>query len=119
MKRDMELVKAFLLAIEGSEGQVEDLKKWSLEERSYHVALLLDASFVLGNTANDADGRPQGYFISRMTWAGHEFLDALRDDTIWKKAKEHVLKPGASWTFDVLKEWAKHEIKERLGLPVA
>jgi hypothetical protein len=41
----------------------------------------------------------------------------MRDDTVWKKAKEHVLKPGASWTFDILKEWLKAEAKSRLGLP--
>lgn len=118
MKRDMELVRLILLAVEGSEDAVAKSKERSIEERAYHVALLLDAGFIVGTTANDADGHPNGYVVTRMTWARHEFLDALRDDTIWKKAKEHVLKPGASWTFDILKEWAKHEIKGRLGLPL-
>jgi hypothetical protein len=42
----------------------------------------------------------------------------MRDDTIWKKAKEQVLKPGASWSFEILKEWAKHELKQKFGLPM-
>jgi hypothetical protein len=114
----MELVRLILLAVEGSEDAAAKSQERSTEERAYHVALLLDAGFIIGKTTNNADGHPNGYFVTRMTWTGHEFLDALRDETIWKKAKEHVLKPGASWTFDILKEWAKQEIKERLGLPI-
>jgi len=41
----------------------------------------------------------------------------MRDDTLWKQAKEHVLIPGASWTFEILKDWAKYEIKTKLGIP--
>jgi hypothetical protein len=117
MKRDMDLVRLILLAIEGSQEAATKSKERTLEERAYHVALLLDAGFLVGKTTNDANGHPNGYVVTRMTWIGHEFLDALRDDTLWKKAKEYVLKPGASWTFEILKEWSKHEIKERLGLP--
>lgn len=118
MKRDMELVRLILQAVEGSEEATTKSKEHSLEERSYHIALLLDAGLLVGRVHTDGDGKPLGYFISRMTWAGHDFLDAMRDDTIWKKAREHVLKSGASWTFDLLKEWAKHEIQQKLGLPV-
>ena len=57
------------------------------------------------------------YFVHRLTWPGHEFLAATRDETVWKRVTERVLKGGASWTFDIVKEWAKHEFKTRLGLP--
>jgi hypothetical protein len=40
--------------------------------------------------------------LHRLTWEGHEFLDATRDSKVWKLAKEKVLKPGASWTFSLL-----------------
>jgi len=45
---------------------------------------------------------------------GNEFVDAMRDDTLWKKAKDSVIKPGASWTVKLLFEWLKTEIKQRL-----
>ena len=56
-----------------------------------------------------------------LTWAGHDFLDAMRDDTIWKKAKEKVLAPtgkeivGAS--FAVLLGWLRYEAAQKLGIP--
>jgi hypothetical protein len=56
-----------------------------------------------------------------MTWAGHDFLDAARDVSIWNKAKEHVLKPGFSWSFSILTEFLRMEAQKRLemafGLP--
>jgi hypothetical protein len=78
----------------------------------------MDAGLVVG-VVSGTDKDPSRYMIHRLTWQGHEFLQSMRDETIWKKAKEHVLKPGASWTFEILKEWAKAELKERLGIPPA
>jgi hypothetical protein len=51
-----------------------------------------------------------------MTWAGHDFLDAARDETLWNKAKVKFVKPGASFTFELVKEWLKAEMKKRVGL---
>jgi hypothetical protein len=59
--------------------------------------------------------------ILRLTWQGHDFLDAARNDTIWSKAKEKFLKPGISWTFsivfDFLKAEAHRQIASALGRP--
>ncbi len=69
---------------------------------------------VLGSEYLDQD-EPGDVTVQRLTWAGCEFADAARSDTLWKKAKEQVIKPGASFTFDLLKEWLKAEIAQ--GLP--
>jgi len=53
--------------------------------------------------------------VERLTWAGCEFADAVRSDTLWAKAKKEVIKPGISFTFDILKEWLKAEITQ--GFP--
>jgi len=55
--------------------------------------------------------------VFRLTWNGQDFADAATDDTIWKKAKEKVLQPASSWTFALLLEYLKAEIKAKLGLP--
>lgn len=117
MKRNMDLIRLLLMRSEGDEAAQEACEKYSFEERGYHVQLMLDAGLVEGETIRGADGEFAGAAVSRLTWAGHDFLETMRDDTLWRKAKEHVLKPGASWSFDILKEWAKHEIKEKLGIP--
>lgn len=57
---------------------------------------------------------------TRLTWLGHEFLDAARDDGRWEKAKSAISKVGG-WSFEVVKhilvELAKDAIKSSLGLP--
>jgi len=116
MKRDMELIR--LLLIEQETGAKPDgLASYPEGEQIYNLQLMEDAKLVVADFILDGEGAARAAVIHRLTWAGHDFLDATRDSTIWKKAKEHVLKPGASWTFDILKEWAKHEIKQRLGMP--
>jgi hypothetical protein len=79
-----------------------------------------DAGLIEAAIAKGPDGSPAGAVIIRMTWAGHDFLDAARDDTVWRKAKDNVLKPGVSWTFDLLKQTLKALAQQqlaRIGLP--
>lgn len=114
----MDLVRLLLLRSEGDKDAEHDCEKFSVQERAYHVQLLIDAGLVEGTARRDAKGDFTGAVVSRLTWAGHDFLQSIRDDTLWKKAREHVLKPGASWTFDILKEWARHELRQRLSLPL-
>src|SRR4051812_15459275 len=116
MKRDMELVRLLLLEQEAGEAPPE-LSSYSDDDKIYNLQLMQDAKLVVAHFISDAEGEAKGAIVQRLSWAGHDFLDATRDSKIWQKAKEHVLKPGASWTFDILKEWAKHEIKQKLGMP--
>ena len=53
------------------------------------------------------------YTTSRKV--AEHFASAIDNDTLWRRAKENVIKPAGSWTFDVLKEWLKAEIVQ--GLP--
>lgn len=45
-----------------------------------------------------------------LSWKGQEFLDTIRDDSIWKKTKE---KAGSA-SFDVLAAVAKAVLKDRI-----
>ena len=51
-----------------------------------------------------------------MTWEGHEFADAARDETRWKKAMGIVEEKGGAVTLDVLKELLLHLARMGLGL---
>lgn len=53
--------------------------------------------------------------IWRLTWAGCDFAAAVRNDTLWTKAKDVVIKPSSSWTFGVLLDWLKGQIVEQIG----
>lgn len=52
-----------------------------------------------------------------MTWFGHEFLDAARNETVWKKAEERIKKSGVEVTVSILQDLLKELLKQSLGLP--
>ena len=57
----------------------------------------------------------------RITWAGHEFLDTVRDPEIWRKTKNGADQLG-SWTIKILADMASGYVRakaQELGLPLA
>lgn len=116
MKRDMDLIRLLLLQTEGEEPK-PDLSRYTQAQVLYHSALLIEAKLVHGSTIEDGDGEIATTITSRLTWAGHEFLDAARNDTIWKKAGEKIIHSGVQVTVSVLEELLKKLLKESLGLP--
>lgn len=116
MKRDTNLIRLLLLETEGEEPQ-PDLADFTEEQRVYHAALLIEAGLIDGVIRKDANGLPSGTVRLRLTWAGHEFLDAARDNKIWKKASEKIKQSGVQVTVSVLEELLKKLLKDSLGLP--
>ena len=115
MKRDMDTMRQLLRAVEAlpaGESLTEldniDWQDFAQYARWLHEAGLVEASF----TSTNADTAAE---IDRLTWEGCDMLDAMRSDTIWAKVKEAILKPGRSFTADLLKELLKAEISQ--GLP--
>jgi len=104
MKRDMDLVRQILLETEKipflASGQVyePEIEGYSHEEISYHVKLLQEAGYV------QAMGGDAYWVIQSLTWEGHEFLEASKDDTRWNKAKSIMKDKGGGMVFDVLKQ---------------
>jgi len=59
----------------------------SFDQIDYHLGLLRKQGFL------DCPGEPMlsGKFPFRgLTWAGHDFLDSIRDDDVWRKTKTHA-----------------------------
>ena len=115
MKRDMDIIRAVLMTAEDDDRK--HLANVDAQLIGFHVQLCIDAGFIEGKVITDFNGRTltyQRWGIMRLTWHGADALDAMRDDTVWSKAKDHVLKPAASWTFSLLLEWLKEEAKRRI-----
>ena len=120
MKRGMELIRKILLSAEASEYQGGEPyeRYWAQTvDEAYQIFLMVDADLVEADTER-TNTIPTGASIIRLTWAGHDFLDASRDNKIWKLAMEKVIRPGASFTFSLLVDWLKQEAQRRLlGTP--
>lgn len=121
MKRDMDLIRKILFEIEksaytGSYIDV-DIEGYKRNEVDYHVSLLYEAKLIRGNH-NPSREKPSGVDILSLTWDGHEFLDAARDEGIWAKSKQRIKDEGIGLTFSLLKELLIHLARERIfGAP--
>jgi hypothetical protein len=51
----------------------------------------------------------------RLTWEGHEFLAAARDESIWKKAKAKVTAAAGDVPIAILKELLMQTLRSQLG----
>ena len=119
MKRDLDLIRDLLLFIEENvEFQSTDWHfKYDhkdpkavgyalklMRERGLIESLVVEDS---GTTYEDA------HHDVVITWEGHDFLDTVRDDEIWKKTKEGV-KAGGGFSFDIMKALSKGLIKKKI-----
>jgi hypothetical protein len=119
MKRDMDLIREILLYRE-SDGDHKIPNDYNDEQIAYHVQLLIDEGLVEGNVIWQHLGErqvPSGYFITRLTMSGHDFLDASRENKVWEKAKGTFKEKGVGWTIDVLKAVCIQIVKSHVGLP--
>jgi hypothetical protein len=117
MKRDMDLIRLLLLQAEADKEAREKLKAYDQKEVMYNAALLIDHGLAMGVVMRHGFNEVVRADIDCLTWEGHDFLDAARDNTLWRKAKAKVMKPGAAFTFEIVKEFLKAELRTHLGLP--
>lgn len=112
----MDLCRDILLQAEADEEQPLPAK-WTEKQVLYHVGLLVEGGLLDASVIEDGGGNVESAYIKKPTWLGHEYLDAMRDSTVWNKAKEAILKKGSSWTFDLLKDVLAQVIANQIGLP--
>ena len=95
MKRNWDTIREILIRLEDMPPekdclQLADFLSDRAYEFSYHVELLIEAGLIHGEMSKTIGRHASNFLAIRMTWEGHEFLDAIRSDTVWQKAKELV-----------------------------
>lgn len=123
MKRDWDIVREILLHLE--ETSADDCLRLSsfpperAQEISYHVELLVEAGLIHGQMAKTLGPGPYDFFVERLTWDGHEFLDSIRSETVWQKTKSSFTSKGLSMTFELVKtvavDLASSYLKSNIG----
>ena len=108
MKRDWELCRKILLQLEkhGKPFEVfanNDICGYSDEQIGFHTYLLGQAGLIETTDGWVTMNRPWVYYPTNITWEGYEFLDAARDESVWKKALENIHSKGIPVTLDLLK----------------
>jgi len=111
MKRNWDTIKEILTRLESltTEDRTLRLANFPSErssEISYHVELLIEAGLINGEMSKTLGNKPHDFFVERLTWRGHEFLDSVRNDTVWQKTKKSFAHSGLSMTLDLVKSVA-------------
>jgi len=116
----MELIRELMLRFEADDRSLPDGRTgW---EVAYHVKQLIDAGLVEGEVVNgfasDTPGRPipKDFIIHDITWKGHDFIMAVRDDNVWKRTKDYFRKNAIAWTVDLIVDFLRSQARNALGL---
>lgn len=118
MKRDMELIRRVMLAAEKSKDPYElvdpKFEGHNETEISYQIALLDDAGLLHGQ-----DRSAIGIFrwsAGALTWSGHEFVEAIRDEAVWKEALVIAGMTDDGVVFEILQKALMQVLEKRAGL---
>jgi len=105
MKRDMDLVRAILLATEEAPPgrPVTGIDGYDELDYAYNAGLMEQAGLVEAAVVRASGAGPVAARINSLTWGGHDFLDAVRSDSIWAKTKTRVAETVGTASFEVVK----------------
>ncbi len=123
MKRDLNLVREILRFMEAQnhglapdDGWNIQIAEYSDDQIRYHIYLMGQAG-LLETVTNTAIGDtvPSALPLN-MTWAGHEFLSAAADDTVWAAVLKKVGGGLSTIAFALLQELLLAQARPHLGL---
>lgn len=107
MKRDWELVRRILIAVEELESRRQQVDHHSFpgsseEDVSYHIYIMKEAGLVKAVCSSELGGR-RNCWANELTWEGHEFLDKIRSQTMWSQINKVAKEKGLTLSFEVIK----------------
>lgn len=114
MKRDFELIRKLLIFFEDKESpkhcEIPDIEGYDDNTMiKGHLVLLYEAGLLRCEAVRSSSSDRVIYVIPfDLTWEGHEFLDKVRDETVWRKITSMVSSRGGSVAFSVINQLATH-----------
>lgn len=117
MERNWDTIREILLRFreKPSEEKALQLGDWPENVRpeiSHHVNILIEGGLLQGKMHGEFGTEPDDFVVFGLTWNGHDFLDSIEDEAIWKKVKESFVSKGKLMTLELVKFVATNFIKE-------
>jgi len=126
VKRDMDLVRHILIETEKADEPFDLDVIASRDERyplalvAYHVELMVAHGLLDAEVSYAWGHEVTGGTIEGLTWDGTDYLDAIRDGSVWAKTKKVVADAVGSTTMEVIKQTAVlvavEMVKAKLGI---
>lgn len=122
MKRDLNLIRNMLLRIEELNSTKQKITIESFLDLcadsaliSLHIELLIDSNYIETSEPIYC-GVIKDFLIYRITSDGYDYLDSIRENSIWERTENMLFKVGGSAALDVVKSVAVSIVKTRLGI---
>lgn len=100
MQRNMDLVRMILMRMESNSSgwapQDLGIKGFPPEEIGYHCHIMIQEGLIEGSDVTNAESAGPEAIPTTLTWKGHEFLDLVRDQERWNRAKAIIAKVGSA-----------------------
>lgn len=96
-----------------------EISDYSREDLLYTADKLLEAGYLDGTKKNYIGSIKPDIQITAITWSGHQFLDNIRDDGVWKDTKRILSKFSSvslGFVGNVASEIITSIIQSQLGL---
>ncbi len=125
LERDMDFIRELLLKIEAGQTHFNTMSSSTAralmidldapvsdedaDKLAYHLKLLEEGGIItVGHRSGGGD-----VMVDAITWAGHDFLDNVKDSEVWAKTKAGANAMGGA-AFDVMTALAKGFLKKKL-----
>ena len=126
MKLNQDCVRDLLLFLEenlglgsfiniSSDFHEDALSNYSANDLIYTAQKLLEADYIDAKIMHFMGTNIPSVRISSITYQGHQFLDNIRDNSIWKSTKDKASKV-ASVSLPIIQQIASSLVKSALGL---
>jgi hypothetical protein len=94
VKRDMELIRKILLEVESwpdAQQRTVQMANYDSNVVVRHVEMLCSAGLLETFGEPRRIGGPNQFIIIKdLSWSGHEFLDAIKNENIWSRVKQSL-----------------------------
>jgi hypothetical protein len=121
MKRDMDLVRAILIALEahahGFAPAEFTVAGYDDETIGHHIWLMAQGKLVTAQDVTSFENGSPTAIPRAITWDGHDFLATVRDERVWRRLKADLKDQAISLPFALFKELATEILKSYLKFP--
>lgn len=119
MKRNMELCRLILFKIEDEYKSTAlsnlQIDGYDIEIIAYHCDLLFEAGLIKSYKPTYASDKIYFFSVGALTWEGHDFLDKIRENTMWNRTKNRIKENALPMTLEVIKTIATSLINDQLS----
>lgn len=119
MKRNMDLCRLILFKIEDEYKSTAlsnlQIDGYDMEIIAYHCDLLFEAGLIKSYNPTYASDKIYFFSVGALTWEGHDFLDKIRENTMWNRTKNRIKENALPMTLEVIKTIVTSLINDQLS----